>query len=344
MRDLALRHEARQAALARAISFVEAAQDSTGEIPVFTSVISDPRRELTRDPSIFPTALTAQALANIPQATGVCDRAIDFLLRERHQGGLWSHWPRSHRLSKFLPPDLDDTSCATQALAEARVDGGAARSLLLSNRARSGLFYTWFIPRPRAFVSAQIGLALRQIVWPAGLIAMFMRTSARPNDIDAVVNANALYCLGRFEGDERVVAFLRDVLRDGSERHCDKWYDNPFVVRYFLARALASIDELPSDVIAARTEGEEPETALETAMHISTLSMARLPVDEELVAALIGAQCGDGSWPRAPLYHGGRRRNADGTFAPPHPDTPQWGSNALTTVFAIEALAHSARI
>ena len=29
--------------------------------------------------------------------------------------------------------------------------------------------------------------------------------------------------------------------RPPRERSCDKWYDNPFVVRYFFSRALAPI-------------------------------------------------------------------------------------------------------
>ena len=57
------------------------------------------------------------------------------------------------------------------------------------------------------------------------------------------------------------------------------------------------------------------------------------------VEALIDGQSPDGSWPRTAFYHGGRERLAGGGFKPPHPDTPHWGSEALTTAIAIEALA-----
>jgi hypothetical protein len=50
------------------------------------------------------------------------------------------------------------------------------------------------------------------------------------------------------------------------------------------------------------------------------------------IAPLLAAQHSDGSWPSAGFYHMGRRR------LEPEPRTPWWGSRALTTMFAIEAL------
>ena len=61
--------------------------------------------------------------------------------------------------------------------------------------------------------------------------------------------------------------------------------------------------------------------------------------DLESVSRLLLLQQPNGSWPGAPLYHGGRARLPGGAFAPVHPDTPHWGSEALTTAFAVEALA-----
>jgi hypothetical protein len=57
------------------------------------------------------------------------------------------------------------------------------------------------------------------------------------------------------------------------------------------------------------------------------------------IGALLAEQGADGSWQRAALYHGGRARLRSGGFAEPHPDTPRWGSEAITTAFAVEALA-----
>jgi hypothetical protein len=60
---------------------------------------------------------------------------------------------------------------------------------------------------------------------------------------------------------------------------------------------------------------------------------------ETAIASLLAAQLADGGWPRAALYHGGRERRPDGSFAPRHPDTPHWGSEALTACFCLEALS-----
>ena len=38
-----------------------------------------------------------------------------------------------------------------------------------------------------------------------------------------------------------------------------------------------------------------------------------------------------------------RKRLSANSFAPPHPDTPWWGSEELTTVFCIEALSRGLR-
>ena len=65
------------------------------------------------------------------------------------------------------------------------------------------------------------------------MYAFFTRTSAKPFDADAVVNANVLFYLGAIPA---VVDELLAVLREDRERHCDKWYDNPFVIWYFFGK------------------------------------------------------------------------------------------------------------
>ena len=58
-------------------------------------------------------------------------------------------------------------------------------------------------------------------------------------------------------------------------------------------------------------------------------AIKRFPED---VGPLIDAQLPSGAWPRAGFYHMGRRRIDS------QPTPPWWGSEALTTVFAVEAL------
>jgi hypothetical protein len=256
------------------------------------------------------------------------------------RNGLWRHWTRDHPQHSSLPPDLDDTSCASAALAAC----GTApdnRSILLDNRTRSGLFLTWVLPRLRRTGAAHRRAALPQLAHLPTLFLFFRKTSAVPSDVDAVVNANCLYYLGGFEGREAVVAHLLDILRDGRERSCDKWYENPFVIWYFLARALGGSEPEAAALIRRRLDGTAPAGALEAALAACALLSSGSAPSDDSVAALLALQSEDGSWPRAPLYHGGRRRRRDGSFDPPHPDTPRWGSEALTTAFALEALSRS---
>jgi hypothetical protein len=325
-------------AIGRAIAYLERAQLPSGELPVYAT--TDPtlalRAEL--DPSIFPTALAAHCLSFCPEAAPIAARAHQFLLGEMSANGLWRHWTRDHPHFASLPPDLDDTSCASAALTRAGHTVPDNRALLLANRDRRGRFLTWIVPRP-----AWTGLRHLRVVLPQlrhlPTLAMFFRlTSAKPRDVDACVNASTIHYLGRFPGDEAVIEFLLDVLRQGRERQCDKWYENPFVVRYFLSRALAGKAPEAGPLIADRTAAEAPASSLEHALAACTLLDWGKDASSH-IEALLAEQAPDGSWLRAALYHGGRTRLRSGGFAQPHPDTPRWGSEAITTAFAVEALA-----
>jgi hypothetical protein len=302
-------------AIARAVTFLEQRQLPSGELPVLAS--GKP------DPSIFPTALAVHCLAFAPATADLRERALDFLVGEMAPRGLWKHWPRTHPHHQQLPPDLDDTSCASAALLAAGRTFPDNRELLLRNRDRRGLFRTWLWTRAQ---------------WrhPLATAAFFTRTSARPFDVDAVVNANVLFYLGERKETEAVVAHLLDVLRAGRETTCDKWYERPFAVWYFFSRALRAVRAEAGEFITTRMATATPENALEHALAACILlDWNRIPD----LAPLLDAQLPSGAWPAAGLYHGGRKRLSTGAFAPPHPDTPWWGSEELTTAFCIEALA-----
>jgi len=300
------------AAIDRGVAFLAARQLPSGELPVLAS--GKP------DPSVFPTALAAYSLSFAHEAAAVCARAVDFLVMEMDSRALWRHWPRTHPHHHQLPPDLDDTSCASLALARAGRPFPDNRARLLANRNRQGLFRTWI------FTAAQWRHPL--VTWQ-----FFRRTSARPSDVDAVVNANALFYLGLRDETRAAAAYLLDVVRQNREAACDKWYDNPFAVWYFLARALGAE---AGEMIAEKIDNATPATALDAALAACALASCGRVAD---VAPLLAQQLPSGGWPTAALYHGGRLRRRDGSYAEPHPDAPRWGSEELTTTFAIEALA-----
>ena len=326
------------AAVARGLAFLERGQLPGGAFPVLAS--TDPGFATgAPDPSVFPTALVAHCLSFAPAAAEMRARACDFLEREMDRHGLWKHWSREHPQYASLPPDLDDTSCAAAALAAAGRDFPDPREILFANRDRQGRFLTWVVPRLRWTAAAHRRATLPQLRRAPRLFIFFRRTSAKASDVDAVVNANALFHLGPVPETEQARAFLLAVLRDGDEAHCDKWYESPFAIWYFLSRALAGAAPEAGRIICERIASARPASALEAALAVCALHYWRAPVPTELIELLLARQRESGGWPAAPLYHGGRRRLGRRAFAPPHPDTPHWGSEALTTAVAVEALS-----
>jgi hypothetical protein len=326
-------------AIQRGLAFLAAAQRPSGEFPVFASTVASLASGCEPDPSVFPTALVTHSLSFCPDAAPLRRRGAAFLKSEMDRFGLWRHWNHDHPHHRQLPPDLDDTSCASLALAEAREVFPDSRPLLLANRDPAGLFYTWIVPRLAWTGPRHMAVTVRQLAHLPTLWLFFRRTSAAPSDVDAVVNANTLLYLGDFPGDGAVVDFLVRAIEEDREAACDKWYENEFVLWYFLSRAIAGRSERGRARLLAKLAAARPAGALEAALAAcAALSCGERPSDPA-IGALIALQQPDGAWPRGALYHGGRARLPGGGFAPRHPDTPHWGSEALTTGFCVEALA-----
>lgn len=328
-------------AIARALDFLARIQQEDGSFQVMTCLDPAMESDCVPDPSVFPTALVVQAISQVAGSELIRNRALPFLLSEQDRDGLWYHWTKDHPLRYKLPPDLDDTSCVSQALVASGLSQPGNRGLLLANRDGQGLFYTWVTPRPRLVLS----LAYWRVILPKLrnfpiLVGFFKQTSAKPYDIDAVVNANVLYYLGVSAETRPVVDFLMGVLHRHEEKHCDKWYENPFVVWYAFSRALHGAIPEAGDIIAQRVGTAKPTNMLETAMAALALLYFGMLPNNDVLAALLKGQTASGAWPRAALYHGGRTRLQDGTFEAPSHGTPYWGSEALTTAFCIEALSH----
>jgi hypothetical protein len=108
------------------------------------------------------------------------------------------------------------------------------------------------------------------------------------------------------------------------------WYGSIFTVWYFFSHALHEIAPEAGKMIVPRIEAAAPANSLEHAVAATTLLLWNRVPD---VGPLIEAQLPTGAWPRVGFYHMGQRR------LDPQPKPPWWGSEALTTVFAVEALA-----
>jgi hypothetical protein len=296
------------------VAFLESVQLPSGEIPIELSPIPEMTGDCAPAPVVFPAAIAARALAITPAAVRVRFRALDFLLREMHPDGLWRH-PSSAKPQHYDTPfDVDDTSIASAALAAAGREIPDNRRMLVANREPNGLFRTWIVRwRPYPLLTRR-----------------FFRTVAETRDVDAVVNANVVFYLGDCEETRPSIDDMLDVLRANREMASTIWYGSRFTVWYFFSQALREIAPEAGEMIVPRIEAAAPVNALELALATSTLLMWNRMPD---VAALIEAQLRSGAWPRAGFYHMGRRRTD------PQPKPPWWGSEALTTVFAVEALS-----
>jgi hypothetical protein len=200
------------------------------------------------------------------------------------------------------------------------------RRLLLANRDPRGLFFSWISVRARWVPNAAWWtISLKHLLLhPFPSIAFYYVTPSERDDVDAVVNSNTLFYLGRSPDTEPVVSLLTRVLAEERETSCDKWYDSPFVVWYFFSRVLRSSGEDAGALILRRLASTAPETPLHHALAICVqLDWNERPHDDA-IRALLDAQLPSGGWPLAPFYKGGRVR---------------WGSEELTTGFCLEALS-----
>jgi hypothetical protein len=305
-------------AIEKGVAFLESAQLPSGEIPIETSPSPDMSGDGVRDPVIFLAALAARALSIASSAARVRSRALDFLLREMEPDGLWRYPSSEHPGHDWIPLDVDDTSIASAALAAAGRPFPNNHALLLANRNRRGLFKTWIV---------------RWWPHPHKTYRFFRDSTAEVGDVDAVINANVVIYLGMCEETRPAVAHMLAVLRVNGEMMSTKWYESRFTVWYFFSHALREIAPSAGEMIVPQVEAATPRNALELALAASTLLLWNRAPD---VQPLIDAQLPSGGWPRAGFYHAGLRRISPNEF---QPTPPWWGSEALTTVLAVEALS-----
>lgn len=303
-------------AIERGVAFLESVQLPSGEIPIEIASDSELSRDRSRQPCVFPGALAARALSIAPAADRVRSRILDFLEREMSPDGLWRHPSSDLREYRDTPFDLDDTAIASSALAAAGRSFPNNRRVLLAHRDSHGLFLTWIVRWWRHPIRT-----CRFFFW---------RRIAEVHDVDAVINANVVVYLGACGETRPAIQHMLAVLRANREMESTIWYGSRFIVWYFFSQALHQIAPEAGEMIVSHIEATAPANALDLALASSTLLLWNRVPD---VGTLIDAQLRSGAWPRAGFYHMGRRRDER------QPKLPWWGSEALTTVFAVEALS-----
>jgi hypothetical protein len=334
-----------EAGIARGLEFLRRSQLPSGEFKVFMSPDLNLERDCVFDSSPFPAALIAYALgfADAEEAGDILDKALRFLLSEMEGPGLWRYWTKRHQSHSTIPPDLDDTACASFVLRRHGVRFPPNLKLILANRTRAGLFYTWVTARwPLPPLPSYWRVVLSQWRRPLKVYYFFKLLEPTRHDVDGVVNANVLFYVGEGRETEPVIDYLIDVLRRGEEGRCDGWYANRFMFYYAVSRnfhaGVAAFGKVRDESVerivgAAEPDGSIGGGVLNTALAACALLYWRSspPELERAVRFLLAEQRDDGSWPRASLYYSGPKKLYG------------WGSEELVTGFCLEALLHYGR-
>ncbi|MDD5260542.1 MAG: hypothetical protein PHD76_01710 [Methylacidiphilales bacterium] len=325
--------------LDRALEFLRQRQLPSGEFPC--AIVSLLNKFPARvDSTPFATTLIASSLAFSDSAISrsMIARACVFLRSQIEPCGVWRYWPRPHPGYKAVRPDVDDTASVSSVLRQNKVGFPNNRGLLLANRSRTGLFYTWIVLRPT--------LSLNFGYWWVALEKIRRFRSAhkiwqgepRPDDIDGIVNSNVISYLGTAPYAEPVCAWLIEVFRRQEEVTCDRWYQNRFVFYYSIARnyreGFSAFSVIRKELIErilsyATADGAIGFNAMDTAHSICALLNleADVPQLDAAVDYLVRAQGPEGGWPYADYYFSGFLR------------TVAWGSMELTTGFCVQALS-----
>lgn len=325
-------------ALANGAGFLRSVQKKDGSMPVYIGLSRDLSGELVYAECLFGTAFIASVLAGCPAAADVTDRACDFIEGQKLRGWLWNYHFRTHS-ALLPPPDVDDTALSLHALAGNGRKVPRNLKSFLANRDPGGRFYTWFEPlragRPRLRL---LQGCWRQLLFPWRAAGYYRSGYSTAHDIDAGINANVVNWLGRYDGDEDLIDWLIQILRDGREGSCDKYYHDPMVVLYFLARALAYRNPEARDLLLARCNRASISQPAELAMAILLRRLCSVAAPDDMISSLIAAQAADGSWPIFAIYCAGRPEIAPGEFGAPVDGVPMFGSQAMTTALAMSAL------
>ncbi len=250
------------------------------------------------------------------------------------------YWSRSQHKHYRLPPDLDDTACASFVLRA--IGARLPRNAWVFRQARDaeGRFLTWL---------SQDNTALRslRLKWSQAEEARSRARGEGPpqsppdedsrfnppiyvlNDVDPVVNANAALYLGEQPLSQPAIAYVKDIVSKGPPERYSLYYQDPVVLYHAVARAyrhsVPAFGVLGDGIVveieqrASRRDGfANPLVAACAASVLLTFrpgSPALIPALEQIIET----QHDSGGWPAPPFYL-------------------SWGSPELTTALCLESL------
>jgi hypothetical protein len=222
-----------------------------------------------------------------------------FLLSEQEPGGVWRFW--TSRSGAPIDADIDDISVISAVLTLYNQSFDDNKALVSSNKNEEGLFLTW------------------------------VQENFTTNNVDCVVNANALFYLR--ENDPAVCSYINHAIKYNES--CSVYYPSELALFYSVSRNLkynlSCFEESRETMIKSTLAHQKSDgsfgTDLDTALALNTLlncGYTGIEVSDG-IDNLLKTQNDDGSWARS-MFFGGPRFS--------------WGSEELTTAFAIEAMQH----
>jgi hypothetical protein len=301
-------------ALSRGLEFLRRRQAPDGEFAARLWRVGQDPGAGVRDHSVFITACVLYALRHVEGApvAEVERAAVRFLIREMRSPGVWSYWTAAS--GKRIDPDLDDTALISFLLRRhhPHIALGSNLEAMLAARDGAGRFRTW------------------------------LRPPERPNDVDAVVNANVVLHLGERPETEAACTYLRDCVLSGGDSY--RYYVDDSALHYAVSRAswhgVRALDDVREALVEQALARQRADGSfgdeLCTAWTISTLLNAQSDRHDAIrraVDSLLVRQLPHGGWPCVAAFAGPE---------PPAPRTFRWGSEELTTAACVEALARVA--
>ena len=295
------------AAIGKAIDFLSQNQLPYGEFRTYVSADKRmPAENSFFDSSPFVTTFIVYSLHFVddPRVKAMTAQAMQFLKDEMKPPGVWRFW--TARNDKRITPDLDDTACASYILRKNGISVASNLPLIYSYQASNGAFYTWF------------------------------RRGRRVNDIDCVVNADAVFYLGENERTQATCQYLNAIIGQKKERESSRYAAEVLPFYYVLSRAYStgaatlgrSAEAVVQRILAQQKKDGSFGNELLTALAVCALlnfDHRDEYVLRRAVHYLLETQQENGSWARRPFFIDNK---------------PLWyGSQELTTALCVEVLA-----
>lgn len=205
--------EQTQSAMDKGIDFLYHAQLPSGEFSTSCSMTGSSSCTIRSSP--FITSFVLYSLRNIKnvKADAIREKALHFLYGLQENGGIWGF---TRELGDTVPQDVDDTSVASFALADAHIAFQDNTEAILDNRDETGIFKTWFVKNKDAYGKYE------------------------KDRNDCVVNADTALYLSKTSLNKKdiispVCGYINNAIAAGNA--CAVYYPSPLTLYYTSARA-----------------------------------------------------------------------------------------------------------